>query len=197
MNPFKMLGKSLESFTAWAESLLNPEAAYQRALGERNKAMSDFLSEQRKAAAETLNRSTGIMFDNLAANPKQKTATEVLQQQKRHLGKYDYLYDVNGNKIHPSCEPGRNKTKRDELISMTQDVLAGPDADAPDYLVAYDDAVKLHTAIEAAGWAIVPVEPDDAFWERVKFHNGEHSRSGETYPVQRNLHRAMIEASKL
>ena len=51
---------------------------------------------------------------------------------------------------------------RDELISMMQDVLAGPDADAPDYLVAYDDAVKLHAAIEAAGLCIVPREPDDA-----------------------------------
>ena len=53
------------------------------------------------------------------------------------------------------------------------------------------------TAIEAAGLAVVPVEPDDEFWSKVRFHEGEHSRSGETYPVQRNLHRAMVEAGRV
>lgn len=59
-----------------------------------------------------------------------------------------------------------------------------------------DAARAALSAIEAAGMAVVPVEPDDAFWDRVKFHDGEHSRSGETFPVQRNLHRAMIAATR-
>ena len=59
------------------------------------------------------------------------------------------------------------------------------------------DASAALTAIEAQGLAIVPVEPDDAFWDRVDAHSGRHSRSGETYPVQRNFHRAMIEAGRI
>jgi hypothetical protein len=38
-------------------------------------------------------------------------------------------------------------------------------------------------------------EASDEFLETVDFHSGEHSRSGETYPVLRNFLRAFVAAS--
>lgn len=52
------------------------------------------------------------------------------------------------------------------------------------------------SALDKAGMTIVDKEPNDSFWERVKFHDGEFSKSGETYPVQRNLWRAALAAHK-
>ena len=80
-----------------------------------------------------------------------------------------------------------------QAIQSVPMVHTGGDTHPPSVRIA---AAAL-AAIEAQGMAIVPVEPDDAFWDRVDAHSGRHSRSGETYPVQRNFHRAMIEAAKL
>lgn len=61
-------------------------------------------------------------------------------------------------------------------------------ANRPDYIRAQylRDA---RAAIEAMA------EASDEFLETVDFHSGEHSRSGETYPVLRNFLRSFVAAA--
>jgi hypothetical protein len=70
---------------------------------------------------------------------------------------------------------------------------------------AFADATAAIAALEAEGWrkigkdeVVVPVEPDDAFIERLGklMHSAEHSRSGEDWPVARSFYRAMLAAAK-
>lgn len=89
MNPFKMLGKSLESFSAWIECLLDPQSAHWRAQ-----------QEQQKAASERLSRNPGVMFDNLAAKPLwgAKARYKLIEEMARAI-------DKDCDKLHiPSIE---------------------------------------------------------------------------------------------
>jgi hypothetical protein len=63
--------------------------------------------------------------------------------------------------------------------------------------VDIEHADSILSALDKAGYSPpIPKEPDDEFWAKVKFHDGRFSKSGETYPVQRNLWRAMLSACK-
>ena len=88
---------------------------------------------------------------------------------------------------------------REQLISLMQDVLAGPDADTSDYLVAYDDAGKLLAAIEAAGLCIAPREATEAMVESGHALDplGCDIEPNEAQMIYAKIYRAMIDAGKL
>jgi hypothetical protein len=55
-----------------------------------------------------------------------------------------------------------------------------------------DEREHWRTVVRAVLHALT--EPSDEFLDECGFHDGEHSRSGETYPVQRNFIRAYVTA---
>lgn len=88
---------------------------------------------------------------------------------------------------------------RDELISMMQDVLAGPDADAPAYQVAYADATTLLAEIEARGLCIAPREATDAI-ENAMLDTGlveDGIPRKSASDCAQTVYRAALEAGKL